>query len=307
MSSPMQTDSKNYLPPYLLGASTTPSSRPSASRPTPGRTPVASALSSNVSSDIRGRAQLQKPDKPGGPPVEGLYDKPAPVSVKSSTPLYMGRSPERRQLNFSQIRSSSRPGTAAAVTPSMGTLHNTPIASMAPDTMVPMSTQRTPPSPAQMDPFYTQGENLTSDDRYDEHCVTVFGFPKEASAFILEQFSQYGTVLRHVIADGNYMHICYQSKLQARTALSKNGKVFGGTIMIGVKPCIDKAVLSSFAQHEVPGAPEPISPVKPSGMRPLTAAYQASNSVHEVKPMAANTPQRSTGIIAKAAEYLFGW
>ena len=61
------------------------------------------------------------------------------------------------QLNFSQIRSSSRPGTAAAVTPSMGTLHNTPIASMAPDTMVPMSTQRTPPSPAQMDPFYTQG------------------------------------------------------------------------------------------------------------------------------------------------------
>jgi nuclear pore complex protein Nup53 len=152
----------------------------------------------------------------------------------------MGRSPERRQLNFSQIRSSSRPGTAAAVTPSMGTLHNTPIASMAPDTMVPMSTQRTPPSPAQMDPFYTQGENLTSDDRYDEHCVTVFGFPKEASAFILEQFSQYGTVLRHVIADGNYMHICYQSKLQARTVSYHfpTARTFVLSLLYFVLPCM---------------------------------------------------------------------
>ena len=61
------------------------------------------------------------------------------------------------QLNFSQIRSSSRPGTATAVTPSIGTSHHTPIAAVVPDTMIPMSVQRTPPSPAQMDPFYTQG------------------------------------------------------------------------------------------------------------------------------------------------------
>lgn len=36
------------------------------------------------------------------------------------------------------------------------------------------------------------------------------------------------------------MHLQYQSKLQARKALSKDGKVFGDTIMVGVKPCIDK-------------------------------------------------------------------
>lgn len=40
---------------------------------------------------------------------------------------------------------------------------------------------------------------------------------------------------------GNWMHLQYQSKLQARKALSKDGKVFGDTIMVGVKPCIDKA------------------------------------------------------------------
>lgn len=36
------------------------------------------------------------------------------------------------------------------------------------------------------------------------------------------------------------MHIHYQSKLQARKALSKDGRIFGESIMIGVKPCIDK-------------------------------------------------------------------
>ena len=69
------------------------------------------------------------------------------------------------------------------------------------------------------------------------------------------------------MADGNYVHICYQSKLQARTvspahtvghgvlsvvrsgwalslmqALSKNGKIFDNGIMIGVKQCIDKVL-----------------------------------------------------------------
>ena len=45
------------------------------------------------------RPQLQKTDKPGGPPVEGLYDKPAAVANKSNTPLFTGKSPERRQVN----------------------------------------------------------------------------------------------------------------------------------------------------------------------------------------------------------------
>jgi len=43
-----------------------------------------------------------------------------------------------------------------------------------------------------------------------------------------------------VAADGNWIHIHYQSKLQAKKVLSKNGKVFGGSIMVGVAPCIDK-------------------------------------------------------------------
>ena len=43
-------------------------------------------------------------------------------------------------------------------------------------------------------------------------------------------------------ADGNWMHVLYQSSLQAARALSKNGKVFGGQMMIGVTACTDKVL-----------------------------------------------------------------
>lgn len=36
------------------------------------------------------------------------------------------------------------------------------------------------------------------------------------------------------------MHIKYSSKLEARRALANNGKVFAGTVMIGVIPCRDQ-------------------------------------------------------------------
>ena len=72
----------------------------------------------------------------------------------------------------------------------------------------------------------------------------IFSFPPAAASFILQQFSQYGNIQKHVVAtDGNWMHVHYQSVLQAKKALSKNGKVFGGTTMVGVTPCIDKVMV----------------------------------------------------------------
>ena len=38
------------------------------------------------------------------------------------------------------------------------------------------------------------------------------------------------------------MHLHYQSKIQAKKALSKNGKVLGNSIMVGVTHCIDKVL-----------------------------------------------------------------
>ncbi|PSN54658.1 Nucleoporin NUP53 [Blattella germanica] len=81
--------------------------------------------------------------------------------------------------------------------------------------------------------------------------TTVFGFPPSAASFILSQFSHYGNILeKRMPAKGNWMHIRYQTKLECRKALSNNGKVFGGTIMIGVMPCKDQEILNDIRNKE---------------------------------------------------------
>nr|KAG5694182.1 hypothetical protein BaRGS_016028 [Batillaria attramentaria] len=66
------------------------------------------------------------------------------------------------------------------------------------------------------------------------------------------------------------MHVHYQSKLQAKKALSKNGKVFGGRMMIGVLPCIDKVCDPQVLKNK-------------------------------------QTPRKDNSIVSKVKEYMFGW
>nr|XP_054361862.1 nucleoporin NUP35 [Mirounga angustirostris] len=181
--------------------------------------------------------------------------------------------------------------------------------------------RKTTLSPAQLDPFYTQGDSLTSEDHLDDTWVTVFGFPQASASYILLQFAQYGNILKHVMSNtGNWMHIHYQSKLQARKALSKDGRIFGESIMIGVKPCIDKSVmenndrcaLSSPSLAFTPpiktlGTPtQPGSTPRISTMRPLATAYKASTSDYQVISDR-QTPKKDESLVSKAMEYMFGW
>ncbi|XP_069841484.1 nucleoporin NUP35-like [Dendropsophus ebraccatus] len=144
-------------------------------------------------------------------------------------------------------------------------------------------------SPAQMDPFYTQGDSLTSDDHLDNTWVTVYGFPQASASYILQQFAQYGNIIKHVMsATGNWMHLEYHSKLQARNALSKDGKIFGDCIMIGVKPCIDKSLMESSekapmsSMYQSVATPPANNVSSPRfGMRPLATAYRALNSPYQ--------------------------
>ncbi len=54
----------------------------------------------------------------------------------------------------------------------------------------------------------------------------------------------WGFFLFKVASNGNWLHLHYSSKLQAKKALGKNGKVVAGNIMIGVTPCIDRVCLT---------------------------------------------------------------
>ncbi|EDO31992.1 predicted protein, partial [Nematostella vectensis] len=237
-------------------------------------------------------------DAIGAPPVEGLYDtrhaSPAPVNFQST--------PSKNPMAGNHVYASG-PGT-----PFQDSRQDTSVFSPSKMTL--------PPSPTQVDPFYTQGESLSSDDVLSQCWVTVFGFPPAATSYILQQFAQYGNIIRHeVVANKNWMHIQYQSKLQAKKALSKNGKVYSSNIMIGVMPCIEKSLMEDCGKEntmrhmETSKMDVSVNPATPSRLpiRPLTAAYQAASSNHQVVPQDGRTPQKNNNVISKAMEYMFGW
>ncbi|CAN8003903.1 unnamed protein product [Ixodes hexagonus] len=155
-------------------------------------------------------------------------------------------------------------------------------------------------SPAQVDPFFSQGEKVTSSTELDETWVTVFGFPPSATSYIIQQFSHYGTILEHkVVPESNWVHLHYQSKLQAKKALSKNGKVFGANTMVGVKPCLEAIQCSPNSRS---------TPAKENGRaRSLCRAYRASSGSREVGLAAEHLPQRNNTVVSRALECVFGW
>ncbi|XP_068101474.1 nucleoporin NUP35 [Hyperolius riggenbachi] len=244
-------------------------------------------------------------DKSGAPPVRSLYEDLANPGL-GSTPL----GARKLQPSFSAIQS-----------PLAGVMPSSPYASSSVFSPAAISQSRKATlSPAQIDPFYTQGDALTSEDQLDDTWVTVYGFPQASASYILLQFAQYGNIIKHVMSNtGNWMHVQYQSKLQARKALSKDGKIFGDCIMIGVKPCIDKSIMESCEKTSVTsinsvftppiknvGTPTQPQSTPRSTMRPLAAAYKASTSDYQVVSDK-QTPRKDEGLVSKAMEYVFGW
>ncbi|KAJ0070614.1 hypothetical protein NL108_016905, partial [Boleophthalmus pectinirostris] len=208
-----------------------------------------SSVSSGPGSSVPQPVVPTPKDKSGAPPVRSIYADLAGAGTPAA--------PHRQAFPIMHSPISAR----LASTPGTG--------------------QQLCLSPAQVDPFYSQGETLSSEDQLDQTWVTVFGFPPASASYILLQFAQYGNILRHSMATpGNWMHLQYQSKLQARKALSKDGKVFGDAIMVGVKPCIDKSVMesadvssplsSSFSSSALPSTPR-------STIRPLSAQRSSAN------------------------------
>lgn len=297
-----------YLPEFLMGESTPGSANPQNTAGTPrkvskhvsfGSLPtVRSSTPDTTESRMSRGAQLMLNtshtalDKSGGPPTRGLFDtltSPAQFHTPASNP----------DSSFQHINSLSE----------------------------------------------------TSHCEVDEArntWVTIFGFPPSAASFILSQFSHYGSILeKRMPAKGNWMHVHYQTKLECRKALSNNGKVFGGTIMIGVMLCKDQDILNDIRNKEnVPyqrmsfvesasgtsvtrgtlnqssspasliGTPNQFntSNLSYSGtpnkmlanVRPLGQAYRMAQADSEVFAQT-NIPQRSTSMVSKAMEYVFGW
>lgn len=307
-----------YLPEYLLGDPTSVATSPihthrlwtshlgdSNSPYKNSHTPYPSNADSQFSNAAAavGQASMSTPssklgrsmigEKQSGPPIQGLFSQ------------NQGSSPMNSSFTVAPSKLST---TIGSIT--LGTAKDSNPASLNNSVL----------SPAQLDPFYTQGEDLRADENLDETWVTVFGFPSSAVSYILQQFSQYGNILEHKISgSNNWVHIHYQSKIQAKKALGKNGKIFAGNMMIGVQPCIDKHVMSDSIKENLSvtsplyfsptydaGSGERSTAGKVTGIRPLTQAYRTAASNHEVVP-SSRTPQKKNSVVTKAMEYVFGW
>jgi len=85
--------------------------------------------------------------------------------------------------------------------------------------------------------------------------------------------------------------------------------------MIGVAQCTDDTVLDqantscSVLENSMVGSGVANLSTgfgTPRSIRPLTQAFKEAQSDHKVVP-GTNTPNKETGLVGKAMEYIFGW
>lgn len=129
--------------------------------------------------------------------------------------------------------------------------------------------------------------------------VTVFGFSSNTTSLILTKFSTFGTIIdKKFPPQGNWIHLRYNSPLEVARALGFNGKMLSAGIMIGVMPYQQK-----LENKENKDALLYTSPIRARPLRHSFRSPQNFNTV--VSPH--SVPQKSTGFITKAVEYVFGW
>lgn len=137
-----------------------------------------------------------------------------------------------------------------------------------------------------------------SSNRVDSHWITVFGFPPSALSLVLSQLANCGPIAeKRIPSQGNWIHIKFNNLSEVAKALSLNGKLINNSIMIGVNLHYEND------NKENDGSNVFTSPIRARSLRHSFVSPQSPNSV--IPPQA--LPQKSTGLMTKAMEYVFGW
>lgn len=125
----------------------------------------------------------------------------------------------------------------------------------------------------------------------DQYWVTVFGFPPNAANTVLARFSSCGAILdKQYPTQGNWAHIRYATRVEKERAISLNGRLVLPGVMVGVVECREppRMIVSS--------------PGSTLEKRPSTARSLCPTPIPS-----APVPQRSSGLISKALDYVLGW
>ncbi|XP_076300368.1 nucleoporin Nup35-like [Lasioglossum baleicum] len=310
VGSPVQTPgsppASGYLPNFLLG-DTSASSKVNLTNPqdTPrqlhmGHTGLTSPLSQYGTPDYRSNrqkavfggsntpntSQIVTESHTGGPPTRGLFDS---LETAQATSPYM--STVNQSIGHNQSRLL------------MNSMNNSMF------------------SDGSLNPNTTDSQGLLQ-------WVTVFGFaPSELNTVLAHISTRVRIVDKHPAPhpQSNWIHLKSASEQEAQRALACNGNIVSGSIMIGVVPCTDEGVImgsdkenrtkmngsikcySNFGRvNQSPEYNTPCTPIKLQNARPLAAGYYQHLSPQSVKATE-SIPQKSTGIVSKAMEYMFGW
>jgi len=155
--------------------------------------------------------------------------------------------------------------------------------------------------------------------------VTIFGFlPTDVNTVLSYISSRVRIVDKHPAPQpqSNWIHLKCASEQEAQKALMCNGSIVSGSIMIGVIPCTDEGVilgsdkenrtklnvsirLSSLRHNQSPCSFNASPNTKRRKLRSLAAGYNHLSPQYAQSPE--NIPQKSTGLVSKAMEYVFGW
>ncbi|XP_053987463.1 nucleoporin Nup35 isoform X1 [Hylaeus volcanicus] len=158
--------------------------------------------------------------------------------------------------------------------------------------------------------------------------VTVFGFPPSDMNTVLAHISSRVRIVdKHPApqAHCNWIHLKCASEQEAQRALACNGNIVSDSVMIGVSPCTDESIVLGNDQENRSKMNERVKcfsslgkanymqeyssankSIRKQNARPLAAGYNQHLSPQSVRSPE-NVPQKSTGLVSKAMEYMFGW
>lgn len=307
VQSPGSPGSSAYLPNFLLGDTTPAKISLTSPQDTPrhlhiGHAALTSPLSHYGTPDYRtnrqkavfggntpNTSQMVTESHTGGPPTRGLFDT----------------------LETSQTAS-----------PYVSTTGNQSFSSNQPRYPVNATINTSLFSDSPLNPNANESQGLLQ-------WVTVFGFPRsELNSVLAHISSRVRIVDKHPPphAQANWIHLKCASEQEAQRALACNGNVVSGSVMIGVIACTDEGVMMGSDKENRPRmngsgvkcfsnlgrmnqSPEystPRTPVRIQNVRPLAVGYNQNLSPQLVRSPE-NVPQKSTGLVSKAMEYMFGW
>ncbi|XP_017042038.1 nucleoporin Nup35 [Drosophila ficusphila] len=331
LGSPVNSPGSNqsqYLPPFLLGDPQGLTPHKNTLSPKPGRYNVSFATSPGGSSPHEfnrsamnsrtlfgaqasgGIHNLSQPVVGGnatpapthshhqaGPPTQGLFDSlreqpGTPQQRNHHMSMLQLQSPNQSFPSY-QTNDSFAPGAPNVVNASMRALCS-PLGATA--------------SPGVLGTATPTGA-AAGNSRMADFWVTIFGFSPGASSMVLQHFTLCGTIVDvvHAPQNGNWMHVRFSSRIESDKALNYNHKVIAGNVMVGVARCTDRSVIDKENNSGLANAEATAPPSSPTTIRPFAQqSYKLARSENAISPTR-DVPQKSSGLVDKALDLIFGW